>query len=83
MTDLTAMVAVPELECCGTPMVHNSFTGEYECADAYFLLVDEGALGEPGYGDLDPGQLADDDVPPSLLEALQHWRTSRRPDGTR
>lgn len=62
-------------------MVHNSSTGEYECADAYFSLDDEGALGEPGYGDLDPGMLDDGDVPPNLLATLEHWRASRRPDG--
>jgi hypothetical protein len=80
LNDAAGQAAEPT--CCGVPMVHNSFTGEYECADAYFLLVDEGALGEPGHGDLNPELLTDEDVPPNLLAALQHWRASRRPGRT-
>lgn len=67
-----------EPECCKTPMVHNSFTGEYECAEAYFALVDDGVL-DDGCGELH--HLADDEVPPDLVPTLHHWRASRRPDG--
>lgn len=32
--------------CCGEPMVHNTWTGENECAEAYFRLLDDGVLGD-------------------------------------
>jgi hypothetical protein len=69
---------------CGAPMVHNSFTGEWECADAYFTLLDEGALSAhkiQGESDWSPQQLTDRDVPRDLVETLRHWRASRTPDG--
>lgn len=42
-----SVVEQPPL-CCGEAMVHNSFTGMYECADAYFWLDSEGLLGDCG-----------------------------------
>jgi hypothetical protein len=71
---------------CGQPMVHNSFTGEYECADAYFTLLDEGALSATREAwkmreqDWSPEQLSDRDVPSHLLDILRHWRASRISD---
>lgn len=69
----------PEPECCGVPMVHNSYTEEYECADAYFFLVDEGALGDPEAPHLSPDQIRWA-LPTEQIDALRHWRQSRRPD---
>lgn len=63
-----------EPECCDTPMVHNSFTSEYECADAYFELLDDGVLG-------DIPDLADtDEMTGHQRERFEHWKASRRPD---
>lgn len=59
--------------CCGEPMVHNSFTEEYECAVAYF------ALSDAGFGDM-PATLWSADVPAALAPMLEHWRNSRAPD---
>ncbi len=39
---MTAKVSEPV--CCGEPMVHNSWAGHFECADAYFALTDDGVL---------------------------------------
>jgi hypothetical protein len=63
-------------KCCGEPMVHNSWTGEWECAVAYFALVDEGDA-EDIIGALTP-----EDVGPDLAETLAHWRGSRVSDET-
>jgi len=70
-----SLVAVEPM-CCGEPMVHNSWTSEHECAVAYFALVDEGI----GEGALE--RATAEDVGPALVEALEHWRASRIPDGT-
>ena len=56
-------------------MVHNSWTQEYECADAFFALVDEGF----GEGTLE--RVTADEVGPELAPTLEHWRQSRRPNG--
>jgi hypothetical protein len=61
--------------CCDEPMVHNSFTEEYECADAYFRLADE------GWDDLGLVYVTAEDVGPELAPFLAHWRESRIPDG--
>jgi hypothetical protein len=71
-TDLRAR----EPECCGDPMVHNSWTGEWECAVAYFALADEGAAGDI------IETLTPEDVGPDLVETLAHWRGSRVSDET-
>jgi hypothetical protein len=60
--------------CCDTPMVHNSWAEAYECADAYFTLVDE------GYGEGVIETLRVDDIEPGLADTLGHWRASRRSD---
>ncbi|MCX5066617.1 hypothetical protein OOJ91_12085 [Micromonospora lupini] len=63
--------AASEPVCCGEPMVHNSWTGEYECAAAYFALVDGGVLGDTGLRldmtDLDADQRA----------LVEHWQSRR------
>jgi hypothetical protein len=64
-----------ELTCCGEPMVHNSFTGEYECADAYFRLADE------GFDEIALALVTAEEVGPALESMLTHWRESRIPDG--
>lgn len=60
-----------EPRCCSTPMVHNSFTGQYECADAYFLLHDDG---------VDPYLVDADDLDAGHRVALEHWKASRIDD---
>ena len=72
-----------EMTHCGVPMVRNSWTGEHECADAFFTLLDEGALGEPGHENWSPAQLSDEDVSPELRDTLRHWRGSRVPEESR
>lgn len=67
----------PEPLCCGTPMVHNSWTGQYECADAYFTLVDDHC---GGYEWVALERLTAEDVGPDLADALAHWRGSRISD---
>lgn len=67
-------VVVGEPECCGTPMVHNSFTGLYECADAYFGLLDDGVLG--GVPDLSDTDAMD----PQQRELYDHWQSTRVSD---
>ena len=69
------MVVVAEPLCCGEPMVHNSFTGQYECAVAYFTLVDE------GWGEGALARATEDEVGADLAPVLLHWRASCRPDG--
>lgn len=64
--------------CCGTPMVHNSWTEEYECADAYFALLDNGVIGESATLMVDEDSLTDHE-----RERYEHWRTSRVPDAER
>jgi hypothetical protein len=61
-------------ECCNEPMVHNTATGAYECADAYFALVDE----QPGLADVMLELVEDGEVPAGLVETLRHWRASIR-----
>lgn len=73
MVDAVAVVA--ELLCCGEPMVHNSGTGEYECAGAYFALVDE------GWDEIVLALVTEAEVGPALAPVLRHWRESCRPDG--
>lgn len=76
MSTFNAASVEAEPGCCGEPMVHNSFTSEYECMSAYSLLTEH-------VPDLESGSLAladDDDVPAQYLPFLQHWRASRIPD---
>lgn len=66
-----------EPTCCGVTMVHNSGTGQYECADAYFALVDDGVI-----WDYDPPALCDPENVSAEHRALyEHWLKSMRPDG--
>ncbi|MCW6003938.1 hypothetical protein K1W54_04980 [Micromonospora sp. CPCC 205371] len=65
--------------CCGTPMVHNSWTEEYECADAYFRLLDDGVLD----GTLALLAVDDEHLTPYQRERYEHWRTVRVPDAAR
>jgi hypothetical protein len=58
-------------------MVHNSFTGEYECADSYFYLVDEGVFTE-GESFL---RVAVDRMAPDVRKHYEHWLAVRVPDG--
>lgn len=64
-----------EPECCGQPMVHNSGTGTYECADAFFALLDEGVIQDWDH----PARVTD--APPAMVDVLEHWKASSRPDG--
>ena len=57
--------------CCQTPMVHNSFTEQYECADAYFALHDD---------DIDPYFADPNDLTEAQRSYLDHWLTSRIDD---
>lgn len=65
-----------EPTCCGEPMIHNSFTSEYECAEAYFTLVDEEVI-----TDWSPRHHNPSELPGWLQEHYEHWLTSMRPDG--
>jgi hypothetical protein len=68
------LLSAAEPVCCGAPMVHNSATGEYECADAYFALYDDGLIGD--YGLLvHLSELNDYE-----RERYEHWRDVRVPD---
>jgi hypothetical protein len=58
--------------CCGDPMIHNSFTGQYECSVAYLVLHDEG---------IDPYLVDPADLEPAQRAQHAHWMASRRPDG--
>jgi hypothetical protein len=59
-------------------MVHNSATGEYECADAYFGLLDDGILGEFG-----AGMCVEVDALTAHQRVLhEHWLAARVPDGS-
>lgn len=71
---LTARIT-GEPECCGTPMVHNSWSGEWECADAYFTLEDDGVI-DWGVLLVDVGRLDR-----YQTERYFHWRGVRVPDG--
>ncbi|MEU3452133.1 hypothetical protein ABZ671_00620 [Micromonospora sp. NPDC006766] len=67
-------VVAGEPVCCDEPMIHNSFTGLYECAEAYFHLLDDGVLG-------DPPDLSDTDVMDDYQrERYAHWKTTRISD---
>jgi hypothetical protein len=72
---------VAEPVCCHEPMIHNGFTGEYECATAYFRLIDDlgSSPDEPFEGIV--ALLETDDVPDDLRPILAHWRESCIPDG--
>jgi hypothetical protein len=68
----------PEPLCCGDPMIHNSGTGMWECAAAYFDLTDSGAI-DPDWSD----RLI---IPPEWttveeVEQYHHWRDTMTPDG--
>jgi hypothetical protein len=75
-TMIAAKPTDPEPECCGAPMVHNSFTSEYECVDAYFALVDEGIF-EDGESS-DYVEVAD--LTPPMRERYEHWLAVRVSD---
>lgn len=64
-----------EPECCGKPMVHNSFTEEFECADAYFELLDDGVLDEVIADRSDADAMND-----HQRERYEHWKSTRVPD---
>lgn len=66
-----------EPTCCDEPMVHNSGTGQYECADAYFALLDDNVI-----RDYDPPTLIDPETVSGEHRAMfDHWIESMRPDG--
>ncbi|MFI7608486.1 hypothetical protein ACIBTV_25500 [Micromonospora sp. NPDC049366] len=62
--------------CCDKPMVHNSFTGQWECADAYFELLDSGVLSESIPDRSDTAAMDD-----HQRERFEHWLTNRIDDG--
>jgi hypothetical protein len=74
----------PEPSCCGSPMVHNSSTGMYECADAFFLLIgddeDPGVAIENNYGGLDL-LVPLDWLTEVEAERWEHWHAFQIPDG--
>ncbi len=63
---------IAEPECCGTPMVHYPQAG-YECADAYFALVDDDAITQDG---ATPPRLRDD-TNAEHNELLAHLKLTR------
>lgn len=64
-----------EPTCCGEAMVHNSFLLQYECADAYFALIDDGVLSDWGvHLRVEESGLTD-----YQRERWQHWRASWTP----
>lgn len=68
---MTALVN-PDPECCVEPMVHNTFTGEFECLQAYTVLHDHG---------VDPYLVDPRDLPLRLQGEWEHWNGSRQSDG--
>lgn len=82
MTTPTTTRLITEPECCNTSMIHNSATGQYECADAYFALADEGVIGD--CGDLRM-EATGNGCACSNCRAWRalydHWQQSKRPDG--
>lgn len=62
--------------CCGEPMIHNSFTGEFECAEAYFTLLDDEVI-----SDWSAGRVLLDGATDYHRERHAHWLSSMRPDG--
>lgn len=73
---LATLVLEAEPECCGEPMIHNSYSGQYECADAYFYLDGDGLLG-------DIGDLIEWRRPLTKFdrERHAHWKASFMADG--
>ena len=78
---MTTIAAPAEPACpgadgdlCDGTMVHNSWSGEWECAGAFFALNDNGVLAD-GFlvGD-------EDDLGEWDRRFLDHWRTHRVPD---
>lgn len=67
-----------EPECCNTPMVHNSWTDEWECADAYFALVDAGVFSDGESFEHSGSWTVREFV--ALRKLHEHWRTSFVPD---
>ena len=65
--------------CCGTPMLHNSWTCEYECADAYFRLIDDGVLDT----NLPFLTVEVEDLTTYQRERYEHWRAVRIPAAER
>jgi len=57
--------------CCGEPMIHNTYTSEYECSDAYLTLHDAG---------IDPYLTDAADLASPQRTHYEHWAASRRPD---
>lgn len=66
-----------EPTCCGEPMVHNSFMEEYECADAYFALLDDGVLADCGGREL---RVDPEDMTPEQRDLHKHWLASFKAD---
>lgn len=62
--------------CCGAPMVHNSWLGQYECADAYFALLDDEVIADTGVS----LRVEHDELTEYQRERWKHWRASWIPD---
>jgi hypothetical protein len=71
---ILAALTAEEPSCCNTSMVHNSWNGEWECASAYFALVDEHDWIAEGMLEL----VEADEVSVTVRDDLAHWRASRR-----
>lgn len=71
MPEKTPPAAEPT--CCGEPMVHNSGTGKYECAAAFFALVDDKVITDDGF-------LLQEALSPRDRDLYDHWQSSVRPD---
>lgn len=64
-----------EPECCGAPMVHNTYREGFECADAFFYLEDEDLV--TGLGELRTWAVPVSDFD---RERHAHWRAMFVPD---
>lgn len=59
--------------CCGEPMVHNSFSNQYECYDTFAALHEQG---------IDPYLVEPADLNTSDRAAWEHWAASRLDDSS-
>jgi hypothetical protein len=66
--------------CCAAPMVHNSFLQQWECADAYFELLDDDVIASTGFGPYALRVERVDQLAARHRERYEHWIASVRLD---